>query len=155
MAGVYTGLGIFNYLLFILLFAIICEKTLVYVFPSCNIPSLASIPPFCSTDNGYWTKHQTDSFDQFWGASLVAFILGAFQIGSGILIFNSIPIIEPPPSAAYQSAPQYTNTTYVGANPGGQPGMPLSNAENPNQIPPTYQNQVLFILLDEVWFSSF
>lgn len=160
MAFLYTGLGIFNYLLFILLFAVICDNTWFYVFNACNIPSLGTNPSFCSADPGYWTKHQADSFDEFWGASLVAFILGAFQIGSGIMIINGLPIEGQPPATAYQSAPLYTNASYVVANPypGGQPGNSPSNppyagnpsdipryvpnAKNPNQIPPpAQQNQ--------------
>ena len=39
-----------------------------------------------------WTrKHMMDSWEEFWGASLVCFILGAYAIAGSIYVYNNEP----------------------------------------------------------------
>jgi hypothetical protein len=34
-------------------------------------------------------QHQFDSFDEYWGASLVAFALGAIQLAISVYLYNT------------------------------------------------------------------
>lgn len=148
--GTYFFAGSLNYLLFVILFADITEKTMVYVFKACGIPSFVNTQS-CSNDNNWWEKHQTDSFDEFWGSSVVAFVLGAYQIGCAVYLWLEI-IKEGYSLEAGQSAPIPTYPVYrdnaqigQGSHPplgrGQAPGQP-EVAEKAYQMPPSTSQSV-------------
>ena len=77
----YLGLGIFTYLVFLLLFAIIeirfqrLDESFDYLWEK-----------HCVVDGEWLVKHAWDSYEQFWGASFIGFVLGAYQIAGAIYL---------------------------------------------------------------------
>ena len=44
----------------------------------------------CVNTDSWFTIHRGDSYEEFWGASLVCFILGAYQIVGSMITYNEI-----------------------------------------------------------------
>jgi len=90
MAWVYLILALITYLIFVVMFPIIVERI---NFANANCSSLWAVQ--CKTDDDWRVRHSVDSYEQFWGASLVGFILGAFVIGSAIYMIheNEEPLV--------------------------------------------------------------
>ena len=94
MAKGYLIAGVFTYLIFVVVFPIIVER-INFVQPYCT----GLWPTWCRTDSDWSIRHSLDSYEEFWGAALVGFILGAFQIAAAIyLIYANREVYHPPVS---------------------------------------------------------
>ena len=85
--------GIITYLIFAVIFPIIVER-LTWVNANCGL-----LPIVCKTNQDWRLKHFFDSGEQFWGAALAGFILGAFQLGAAAYNF----LAPPAPVSAWPS----------------------------------------------------
>ena len=79
----YFFVGVISYLTFVVIFPIIVERFL-WVSANCGL-----LPILCKTSQDWRLKHFGDSYEQFWGAALAGFILGAFQLGVSAYTFLS------------------------------------------------------------------
>ena len=73
MAKVEIIAGITTYTLFVVMFAVIQNRV---KFPA----TFANCYAHCSKNDDWFTRHATDSTEEFWGASLACFLLGMYQI---------------------------------------------------------------------------
>eukprot|EP01022_Parablepharisma_sp_SALTPOND_P022294 TRINITY_DN448_c0_g1_i8.p2 TRINITY_DN448_c0_g1~~TRINITY_DN448_c0_g1_i8.p2 ORF type:complete len:243 (-),score=7.74 TRINITY_DN448_c0_g1_i8:74-802(-) len=106
MAWVYLILGVITYTIFVVIFPIILER-INFVTPYCN--NLWAT--FCNTDPEWIIKHSLDSFEWFWGAALVGFLLGAMQIAAAAYLIheNEEPVVSSPqPAGVVSTKPQIT-----------------------------------------------
>ena len=97
MAKLYLGLGVITYLLFVVMFPIILQRIMFVLKEGSGQWSVNK----CKTKDDWPEKHGEDSFNQFWGAALVGFILGAYQIAGAIYVYNTMAVegeIKPPTS---------------------------------------------------------
>jgi hypothetical protein len=91
MAKLYFIMGIITYLIFDIMFPIIVEK-ITWVNAHCAGPNSV-----CRKDRDWVEKRGYDSYEWFWGSSLVAFIMGAYQIASAAYIWaRHIPELPKP-----------------------------------------------------------
>ena len=75
------------YGLFVIFFAIIAERSRYARSPYYNCGAK------CSSGyvNDYWyEKHGEDSYTQFWAAGLACFIVGAYQVGSSMVMHGKL-----------------------------------------------------------------
>ena len=86
MAKIYVGAGVGTYLIHIILFPSIVQR-----FSS----MLGSCSARCSTGDDWYIKHMYDSYEEFWGASLVCFVLGAYQIIGALYHHNCVEAGKP------------------------------------------------------------
>ena len=100
MAWVYLFLGVFAYILLAVLFPIIIER-IQYVLSSCSVLWATR----CKADPEWRVRHMWDSLEQFWGISLVGFVIGAFQIASAAYLIheNEEPVLASPAPVVVQS----------------------------------------------------
>ena len=85
-AKLYVGAGVGTYLIFVVLFPIIVERA---------FPTLNTCANYCSKSSDWYVKHYLDSYEEFWGSSLVCFILGAYQIICAIYLHSTIGESKP------------------------------------------------------------
>ena len=115
MAWVYLLCGVVTYLIFVVLFPIITERIQI-LLGTCNeqrvwadtkyINGTATATPslwgrYCRNDEDWIMRHQLESFEQFWGVSLVCFILGAIQMTSAAYLIaqsEDMPTSAPAPA---------------------------------------------------------
>jgi len=93
LALIYLASGVVTYLIFVVIFPIIVERE-QWVMSNCTAG-----PTTCSLKDNWSTKHQLDSYEQFWGSSLVGFILGAYQIIGAIYLYATIGNASKPANA--------------------------------------------------------
>jgi hypothetical protein len=86
LAKIYLGAGIGTYLIHVILF-----PTIVMRFST----MVSSCTAKCSNADDWATKHMLDSYEEFWGASLVCFVLGAYQIIAAVYHHNCIEGSKP------------------------------------------------------------
>ena len=79
-AKIYVMAGVGTYLIFVILFPIIVERA---------HPLVGACSSYCSTSSDWYAKHYMESYEEFWGSSLVCFILGAYQIICAIYLHNT------------------------------------------------------------------
>ena len=48
----------------------------------------------CTTSNDWYIKHKDDSYQEFWGASLACFLLGAYTIIGSVYVYNTEGTVE-------------------------------------------------------------
>ena len=82
IAKVYLFAGLATYLIFVVLFAVIVER--IQFIKKNYCPTLW--PKTCRTDLDWEIRHYYDSTEEFWGASLFCFMLGAYQIAAAIYL---------------------------------------------------------------------
>ena len=81
--------GLATYILFVIIFPIIYERS-QWAFGNCQPAiGLCSGAENVNPTSKWWEQHRYDSLNEFWGASLVCFIVGAFQLISGIIMLNT------------------------------------------------------------------
>ncbi len=94
MAKLYFISGVVTYLIFVIIFPIIIER-ITWANAHCTGPAAV-----CRSDREWLEKHSYESYEWFWGTSLVAFIVGAYQVVSAAYIWaRHIPEIPKPASA--------------------------------------------------------
>lgn len=91
MAKLYFIMGILTYVIFVIMFPIIIER-ITWANAHCSGPNAV-----CRNDREWIEKRGYDSYEWFWGSSLVAFILGAYQIAAaGYIWARHIPELPKP-----------------------------------------------------------
>ena len=87
MAKLYLLLGVATYVIFVVLFPIIVERfTFLFDNSSTYGAYLWGTKGGCRSSSNWTIKHQMDGYEEFWGASLVGFVLGAYQIAAAIYL---------------------------------------------------------------------
>lgn len=101
MAWVYFVLGMITYIIFVVVFPIILER-INFVTPYCN--NLWAT--YCNTNPDWIIKRSLDSFQWFWGAALVGFLIGAFQLAAAAYLIheNEEPVVSSPQPAGIVSS---------------------------------------------------
>ena len=63
-------------------FAIICDRSRYAQLPYYNCAAK------CDKNDSWFEIHEMDSYTEFWGSSLVCFILGIYQIVGSVVTYN-------------------------------------------------------------------
>ncbi len=83
MGKLYIILGIATYTLFVVVFAVIADRV-KYALPGICADR-------CYQTDDWWTTHQEDSTNEFWGCALTCFILGMYQIAGSVYHYATLP----------------------------------------------------------------
>ena len=96
MAWIYLIVGVVTYIMFVVIFPIIVERISFVQSTYCQSLWNAS----CKIDSDWTVKHSLESYQHFWGAALVGFLLGAYQIASATYLIheNERPVLESQPA---------------------------------------------------------
>ena len=68
-------------MLFIIFFAIITDRSKYVRSPYFTCSN------FCEGDNYWCEKHIDDSYIEFWSGAMICFLLGAYQLGSSVVVY--------------------------------------------------------------------
>ncbi len=97
MAWLYLIMGAITFVIFVVVFPIIIER-IEFARPYCQTLWFQ----ICRTDAEWTIKHSLESYQHFWGAALVGFLLGAYQLAAAAYLIHEVerPILETKPGVA-------------------------------------------------------
>eukprot|EP00826_Nyctotherus_ovalis_P064869 TRINITY_DN9525_c0_g3_i3.p1 TRINITY_DN9525_c0_g3~~TRINITY_DN9525_c0_g3_i3.p1 ORF type:complete len:163 (-),score=32.31 TRINITY_DN9525_c0_g3_i3:63-551(-) len=78
----YIAASVFSYIMFVIFFAITTDRSRYVRNPYYDCWTL------CNASDNWYIKHRNDSYICFWSSSLVCFIIGAYQVGASIVVYN-------------------------------------------------------------------
>jgi len=79
----YIILSVLSYTIFAVIFAIIVDKLKFVDY------SASTCSSHCQNNANWFDNHFKDSVQEFWGASLACFILGAYIIAGAVYLYNN------------------------------------------------------------------
>jgi len=95
MAWIYLIAGILTYIIFVVIFPILIER-ITWANQHCNDLWNST----CKNDVDWLERNRFGSYEMFWGAALVGFLLGAYQIASAAYVYGHLIPEVPKPVAA-------------------------------------------------------